>query len=599
MKRQALSNHLPSAPKTMRSTLAGLLLAFCSLWVGPVGAADKPAAIVLMDQAAYFEVTTDLSVWLEPARIATIEQVAWAPERFSNVDAQVQHRLDSNNTLWVKLRLRRPPGSQQNWSLNIPLPVTDSVVLYQTDSGNHWTTQSAGNQLPQAMWSKHSLYPEFDLALPAGTDQDIYLQVRNFRSLNLPLRFTPTQQRDAQRLGEFAALGVILGSLLSLCLLSLIRYVEHRNQADLMASAYGLAITLTIAALNGVTGALLWSDTLFWSSYAQTALPPVTIGLALLFLRDLYAISTRHRRYDIVLVSTGWLAIASTFSMLLLDRATAHLIITTVTFLAAVVGMIGSQLSWRFRSAIGRLLFASYVLQFVAMMRLIAESWGLVPYWWEFRYLTSLAIALSVPLLMYALSRATHDRKELAVRANHLPNQDALTGLLTRAAFMEQYASAYERVISDGEPVAVVLISVINHEHIRQAYGDTTAEQCLLRAVIKLQRVLRDVDPAGRVDTHRFALLLEGVADKDALNQRMVQLIASGLIPIPGLEPEVNLQFQVACVLLHHNPVTPERVLDELGGLLQDMSPRTRRPIRFLEAPPTHPVAPSLSPDTL
>jgi diguanylate cyclase (GGDEF)-like protein len=583
----------------MRSTLAGLLLAMCSLWVGPVWAADKTAAIVLLDQAAYFEVTSDLSVWLEPARIATIEQVAWVPERFSTVDAQVQHRLDSNNTLWVKLRLRRPPGSQQSWSLNIPLPVTDSVVLYQKDSGNHWTTQSAGNQLPQAMWSKHSLYPEFDLALPAGTDQDIYLQVRNFRSLNLPLRFTPTQQRDAQRLGEFAALGVILGSLLSLCLLSLIRYVEHRNPADLMASAYGLAITLTIAALNGVTGALLWSDTLFWSSYAQTALPPITIGLALLFLRDLYAISTRHRRYDIVLVSAGWLAIASTFSMLLLDRATAHLIITTVTFLAAVVGMIGSQLSWRFRSAIGRLLFASYVLQFVAMMRLIAESWGLVPYWWEFRYLTSLAIALSVPLLMYALSRATHDRKELAVRANHLPNQDALTGLLTRAAFMEQYASAYERVISDGEPVAVVLISVINHEHIRQAYGDTTAEQCLLRAVIKLQRVLRDVDPAGRVDTHRFALLLEGVADKDALNQRMVQLIASGLIPIPGLEPEVNLQFQVACVLLHHNPVTPERVLEELGGLLQDMSPRTRRPIRFLEAPPTRPVAPNLSTDTL
>ena len=164
---------------------------------------------------------------------------------------------------------------------------------------------------------------------------------------------------------------------------------------------------------------------------------------------------------------------------------------------------------------------------------------------------------------------------------------------------MRQYAAAYKRVISDGEPVAVVLISVINHDHIRQAFGDTTAEQCLLRAVIKLQRVLRDVDPAGRVDTHRFALLLEGVADKDALNQRMVQLIASGLIPIPGLEPEVNLQFQAACVLLHHNPVTPERVFDELGSLLQDMSPRTRRPIRFLEAPPTHPVVPSLNPDTL
>ena len=583
----------------MRSLFAGLLLALCCLWVGDSAAAEKPAAILLADQAATFEVSSKLSVWLEPARTATIEQVALSPGKFVPIDPEVQHALDSNNTLWVKLHLRRPPGSRQAWSLNIPLPVADSVVLYQGDGANHWTTQTAGNQLPQSIWSKHSLYPEFDLELPAGTDQDIYLQVRNFRSLNLPLRFAPAQQRDAQRLGEFAALGAILGSLLSLCMLSLIRYVEHRNQADLMASAYALAITLTIAALNGVTGALLWSETLFWSSYAQTALPPITMGLALLFLRDLYAISTRHRRYDIVLVSTGWVAIASTLSLLLLDRAAAHLIITTVTFVAAIVGMIGSQLSWRFRSAIGRLLVASYVLQFLAMMRLIAESWGLVPYWWEFRYFTSLAIAMSVPLLLYALSRATHDRKELAVRANHLPNQDALTGLLTRAAFMGQYASAYERVISDGEPVAVVLISVINHEHIRQAYSDTTAEQCLLRAVIKLQRVLRDVDPAGRVDTHRFALLLEGVADKDALNQRMVQLIASGLIPIPGLEPEVNLQFQVACVLLHHNPVTPERVLDELGGLLQDMSPRTRRPIRFLEAPPTHPVAPSLNPDTL
>ena len=583
----------------MRSTFAGLLLACCGLWVSTCKAADAPAAIVLADEAASFEVASPLSVWLEPARAATIDQVAQATGKFIPIGPQVQHTLDSNNTLWVKLHLRRPPGAQQAWSLNIPLPVADSVVLYQGDGAHHWTTQTAGNQLPQTMWSKHSLYPEFDLELPAGTDQDIYLQVRNFRNLNLPLRFAPAQQRDAQRLGEFAALGAILGSLLSLCLLSLIRFVEHRNQADLMASAYGLAIALTIAALNGVTGALLWSDTLFWSSYAQTALPPITMGLALLFLRDLYAISTRHRRYDIVLVSTGWVAIASTLSLLILDRAAAHLIITTVTFVAAIVGMIGSQLSWHFRSAIGQLLVASYVLQFLAMMRLIAESWGLVPYWWEFRYFTSLAIAMSVPLLMYALSRATHDRKELAVRANHLPNQDALTGLLTRTAFMEQYAGAYNRVIEDGEPVAVVLISVINHEHIRQAYGDTTAEQCLLRAVIKLQRVLRDVDPAGRVDTHRFALLLEGVADKDALNQRMVQLIASGLIPIPGLEPEVNLQFQVACVLLHHNPVTPQRVLDELGGLLQDMSPRTRRPIRFLEAPPTHPVAPSLSSDSL
>ena len=109
----------------------------------------------------------------------------------------------------------------------------------------------------------------------------------------------------------------------------------------------------------------------------------------------------------------------------------------------------------------------------------------------------------------------------------------------------------------------------------------------LLRAVIKLQRVLRDVDPAGRIDTADFALLLKGMSSRQALTERMVTLIASGLIPLPNLVPEVTLQFQVSCVLLQENPVPADRVLGDLQGLLAGMSPRTRRPIRFLEALPT------------
>ena len=580
----------------MRYPFVALLLAFFCIWTDSCAAANRVPALILSDDTPAFELQSDIAVWLEPARLATIESVSLSAGKFGDVAALSQHDMLESNTLWIKLRLRRPTGAQQAWALNIPLPFADSVVLYQPLRDGGWSTQSAGNQLPQAMWSKHSLYPEFDLSLEPGRDHDVYLQVRNFKNLNIPLRFTPAIQRDAQRLAEFAALGVILGALISLALLSLIRFAEHRNRADLLASVYGFAITLTIASMNGVAGALLWPSATLLSSHAQTVLPPLTMGLALLFLRDLHAISTRHRRYDMVLICAGCAAMASPLSLLLLDRALAQAVITVVTLLAACVGLLGSQLSWRFRSSVGRWLFASYVLQFLAVLRLIAESWGLVPFWWEFRYVTSLAIAVSVPLLLYALSRATHDRKELAVRANHLPNQDALTGLLTREAFMEQYQAAYERVINDGEPVGVVLVSVINHEHIRKAFGDTTAEQCLLRAVIKLQRVLRDVDPAGRVDTNRFGLLLEGVADKDALNQRMVQLIASGLIPIPGLAPEVTLQFQAACVLVHHNPVSPDQLMAELDTLLRDMSPRTRRPIRFLEAPPTRPAVPSLNP---
>ncbi|MBC7618253.1 MAG: hypothetical protein H7293_04555, partial [Candidatus Saccharibacteria bacterium] len=335
----------------MRYPFVGLLLVFLTLWTGLSAAAERVPAIILSDDGSAFEASSDVGVWLEPGRQATVDQLAKFSVQFNEASQGAQHEMRVNNTLWIKLRLRRAPAARQMWTLNIPVPFIDSVVLYQADRNGIWSAQYAGNQLPQTKWSKHSLYPEFDVTVEPGSDHDIYLQVRNFKNLSIPLRFAPTTQRDTQRLSEFMVIGVVLGCLVSLALLSLLRFAEHRNRVDLLAFAYSIAITLTIAAMNGVTGTLLPSDTLFWSTYSQTALPPITVGLALLLLRDLYAISTRHRRYDVVLIYTACSAMASTLSLLLLDRALAHLVIALVTFFAACIGLIGAHLSWRFRSS--------------------------------------------------------------------------------------------------------------------------------------------------------------------------------------------------------------------------------------------------------
>jgi hypothetical protein len=131
------------------------------------------------------------------------------------------------------------------------------------------------------------------------------------------------------------------------------------------------------------------------------------------------------------------------------------------------------------------------------------------------------------------------------------------------------------------------VVNVINLRHIRESLGDEAAEQCLLRAVIKLHRVLRDVDPAGRIGPARFAMLMEGVTSRQEVHERLVKLIASGLIPVQGLKPDVTLQFQAACVLLHENPLEPNKAMERLETMLGEMSPRTRRPIRYLEPEPT------------
>ena len=72
--------------------------------------------------------------------------------------------------------------------------------------------------------------------------------------------------RETQRLLEMAALGLMLGTLLTLCLLSLVRYLEHGNRTDVWASLYGLLILLTVAQINGVLNLFVWPGLPVWGN---------------------------------------------------------------------------------------------------------------------------------------------------------------------------------------------------------------------------------------------------------------------------------------------------------------------------------------------
>ncbi|MDR7305901.1 7TM-DISM domain-containing protein [Rhodoferax saidenbachensis] len=570
-----------------RPLLALALWLAATLTPGWAAAAAGIDALVLGNGNTQFELDEPVPTWLDSNERTTVQEVASNPKNFVPTPALQRHALTANNRLWIHLRLVRAAGNTERWVLNIPLPFVDQVTLYQRRTDGSWATQSAGDQLPQSAWAKRGLYPEFELDLPSGVPQDLYLQVRNFKHLSIPLRLATSPEREAQRLLEVISLGLVLGTLITLAALSIIRHLEYRNRVDMTAALYGLLIAASVAQINGVLNALLWSNTTTWADYANSVMPALAVGASLLFVRRLYALSTHFHHYDKALGFIAWTTLGSVLTYVVLDRPLADQLGAAVLFVATTAGLGATVLSWRSGSQIGTWLLLAYVPQFLVLLRLVAEAFGLAPTFWQLRYLMSMGVALSVPALIYALSRATHDRKELALRAEQLPTQDALTGLLTEQTFQSHLGDAYQRAVDNREPTALVLVSVINLEHIRASRGNPIAEQCLLRAVIKLHRILRDVDPAARMGTDRFAMLLEGVASRQALTERLVKLVASGLVPLQGLQPEVTLQFQAACVLLHDNPVPADRVMQDLSKVLASISPRTRRPIRFLEPVPT------------
>ncbi len=115
--------------------------------------------------------------------------------------------------------------------------------------------------------------------------------------------------------------------------------------------------------------------------------------------------------------------------------------------------------------------------------------------------------AAAVPSLLGSLRLLNGARlcePEIAFRANH----DPLTGHFTQGRFHE----LVERAIADGRrhgsPSAVAILEVSDAEGQRQAFDSSPINHLLAAVGGRLDEELRDTDVVGRLNGHRFAVLL-------------------------------------------------------------------------------------------
>ena len=556
----------------------------------PIYAKGSPV-ILLTDDETNFQVSGVVELRMEDRPSSRVEQIdTMATSQFAAVPADQLLPLSASNTAWLRLRLARAAGSTATWTLHVPLPYLDYAAVYLRDARGKWVTQVAGDTVAVDRWTHPALYPDFNLQLNDQTPTEVLVQVQNFKPVLLPLRIVQEGARARQRELESLGLGALLGMMGMLVGVCAIHYSQSRRRDDAWYTAYTVLLSLVVSGSTGLTSLWLWPTSPVWANFAHMALPVVCLGATTLFVRHVTSLDVAYPRLAQLLYGVGLLSVPLALLAAAIDRRLADQINGLYLAAAPLLIVLATMLTWRRGYLVSRWLFLAYVPQGLAVLVLAAQMWGWLPPWWQARYALVMAVAITVPLLQQAFYARARDRREIHDRANALPTQDALTGMLTPALFQQQVDLAISRAQNDSEPSAIVLVDVINAKYLREHYGDAAAEQCLLRAAVKLHRVLRDVDPAGRLDSARFGLVLDGVSDRQVLTERMVRLIASGLIPLPGLQPEVTLQFHVACVLLHEIIPTQTTVLAELGDLMQGISPRSRRPIRFLEAPDTIPA---------
>jgi diguanylate cyclase (GGDEF)-like protein len=561
--------------------LAGLLLACCAA----AGAlAQEMPATVLRDAAGVIDAQPLARLWLDPRGDATLDDVRGKREAdFQPLSTGTMHRLPPHGALWLHLRLQRGTHERQEWLLKFPMPVLDLVTVHQRVAGQ-WRGDSAGDTLAVNQWHERGRYPFFRLELPPGEPRDVYVRIRHATPAEIPLELATTAHHTAQLQHEYLLLGAAFGALLLLIVGCLAKSWAYRDAGFAWYAGYAALTTLAVASYTGIAGQLLWPGFGLLQDAPTSMLACAAVGAALLFVRSTLDLRRRLPRLDRLIQVLGLAGAVLALAPPLTPKSVHLPLLGGYLCLASGTALLASAAAWWRGDTVGRWVFAAQFPLVATLLHTVFRQLGWADLPFASQYLIVLGLAFEVPLLLVALFIRSRDRHSAEVREQALTTHDALTGLLAPHLFHDRLQQVVARFRRDEENAAVMYIDLVNHGPIREHFGSAVAEQSLLRSVIKLRRLLRDVDTVSRIGEARFGVILEGARSRASVSERATRLIAAGLMPLPGLKPDVTLQFHVAALLLSDRPMEAQEVQAALAAQLARMSPRTRRPIRFIQA---------------
>jgi len=564
---------------------AGWMLCLALLACGLARAAvPEPPAIPLDPAQSRAEVAA--LGWLGPAPPAGIAAASGGRLDFQPFPLDGRIPLAPGKALWLKLRLQAGAAGLETWQLEVPMPVIDRVTVYQQDASGRWFARTAGDLVPRREWPQAGRYPSFRLQLRPGAAADVYLEVRHATPTALPLRIVTATAQHERLQREYLALGLALGAVGLLVAGSLLRARLLRDKAYGWYAAFSLLAMLALAAFTGVGAHLAWGNAGAWVDAAPGCLALLAAGAAMLIVTRLSGVFARLRSLARLLHLLGWTGLLFAGLYLLVERSTGVLLLGGHLMAVAACSLHVALLTWRRGDPVGRWLLAGAVPLAVAVTLTLARVTGVLQPSLFTEYALVFSLTFNLPMLFGALDSRSEERRSVELRRIAADSQDPLTGLMKRAPFVARLRQAVARYQRRGEGAALAVIELSNYEWIQKTRGAEAAEEALLRSVIKLRRLVRDVDTTGRIGEHRFGLILEGVSARRPMNAVASRLVANGLMEEPGSPRDAVLHFHVAAVVLHERLASADELLQSLEGVLSGMSRRTQRPFRFLETGP-------------
>ncbi|MDF2463321.1 MAG: Phytochrome-like protein cph2 [Ramlibacter sp.] len=186
---------------------------------------------------------------------------------------------------WLRLTLRNASGQPALRMMEVGYPILSDIQFHRPMADGTYESLVTGVATPFSTRPYPSRSFVFPVALPAHSQQVVYLRVQSVSAMLVPALLWEPQSFHAHERDDYATQAWYFGMASALILFNLLLFVALRDVVYLLYSVFATCTALAISASNGWGKEFIWPETTLWSNIAISVFGSLTLAALLLFTR--------------------------------------------------------------------------------------------------------------------------------------------------------------------------------------------------------------------------------------------------------------------------------------------------------------------------